>query len=221
VNEPTIAHAGPQSGAGDAGCGPRRASDEPRARIGLLTGPVGVGKTTVAERVVGLARRQGLACGGLLAPAMVNTCGQKVGIWGVGLLSGERRILARTDRDPSGLSPSGRSLGGPTVGPYSFDAAALDWSVGVVVGAIGACDLLIVDEIGKLELWQGIGLAPILPRLAAGEVERALVLVRESLLAELQVKLGAVKQVVFRISEENRGAAPRQILDNFNKKQED
>ena len=42
------------------------------ARIGLLTGPVGVGKTTVAERVAGLAQRQGLVCGGVLAPAMVN-----------------------------------------------------------------------------------------------------------------------------------------------------
>ena len=121
------------------------------ARIGLLTGPVGVGKTTVAERVVGLALRKGLVCGGLLAPAMVNSCGQKAGIWGMGIGTGERRVLARTDRD----------LGGPSIGLYSFDAAALDWAVGVVDGAIGACDLLIVDEIGKLELWRGIGLAPV------------------------------------------------------------
>jgi len=179
-----------------------------KARIGLLTGPVGVGKTTVTERVVGLARRQGLVCGGLLAPAMKNACGQKVGIWGVDIASGERRILARTDH----------GLGGPEIGPYSFDAAALDWSVGVVGSAIGACDLLVVDEIGKLELWQGIGLAPILARLAAGEAQSALVLVRESLLAELQATLGTVEQVVFRISEENRGTVPRQIVNELTKK---
>jgi nucleoside-triphosphatase THEP1 len=40
--------------------------------IGLLTGPVGVGKTTVAERVVSLAPMRGLDCAGLLAPAMVS-----------------------------------------------------------------------------------------------------------------------------------------------------
>ena len=136
-------------------------------RIGLLTGSVGVGKTTVAERVAGLARRQGIHCGGLLAPAMVNSCGQKVGIWGVDISTGERCVLARTDRD----------LGGPAIGFYSFDASALDWAVGVLDSAIGACDLLIVDEIGKLELWRGIGLAPVLPRLSAGEVERNLNLV--------------------------------------------
>jgi len=174
-------------------------------QIGLLTGPVGVGKTTAAERVVGLARRQGLTCGGLLTPAMKNSCGQKVGIWGVALPGGERRILARMDRD----------LEGPRVGAYSFDAGALDWAVGTLESALGACDLLVVDEIGKLELWRGTGLAPIVPRLAAGEAHRALVLVRESLLAELQDRLGEVEQVVFRIDKSNRGDLPPRVLEHL------
>jgi nucleoside-triphosphatase THEP1 len=175
------------------------------ARIGLLTGPVGVGKTTVVERVAGLARRQGIHCGGLLAPAMVNSCGQKAGIWGVDIGTGGRRVLARTDRD----------LGGPAIGLYSFDAAALDWAVGVVDSAIGACDLLIVDEIGKLELWRGIGLAPVLPRLSAGDAKRALILVRDSLLSELQARLGPVEQAVFRVREENRDALPTDVLSDI------
>jgi nucleoside-triphosphatase THEP1 len=172
------------------------------AQIGLLTGPVGVGKTAVAERVVGLARRQGLVCGGLLAPAMLNSCGQKAGIWGVDAGSGERRILARTDRE----------LGGPTVGPYSFDETALAWAASVVVSAIGACELLVVDEIGRLELERGLGLAPILPRLAAGEAPRSLVLVREYLLAELQSRLEPVGQMVFEVHEQSREELPPQIL---------
>jgi nucleoside-triphosphatase THEP1 len=175
------------------------------ARIGLLTGPVGVGKTTVAERVAGLARRQGIICGGLLAPAMVNSCGQKAGIWGMDIGTGERRVLARTDRD----------LGGPAIGFYSFDAAALDWATSVVDSAIGACDLLFVDEIGKLELWRGSGLAPVLPRLSAGEAKHALILVRDSLLSELQVVLDPVEQVVFWVRKESRDALPPDVLSDI------
>jgi nucleoside-triphosphatase THEP1 len=171
-------------------------------RIILLTGHVGVGKTTVAERVAGLALRQGLACGGLLAPAMKNACGQKAGIWGVDVATGERQVLARTDRD----------LGGPATGAYSFDAVSLEWALAVVAGAIDACDLLLVDEIGKLELWQGLGLAPILPHLAAGEAQRALVLVRESLLDELQGRLEGVETTVFEVQESNRNEMPAQVM---------
>jgi nucleoside-triphosphatase THEP1 len=178
--------------------------------IGLLTGPVGIGKTTVAERVAGLARRRGLACAGLLAPAIRNSCGQKLGIWGVDIHTGERRVLARTDRN----------LGGVAVGPYSFDARALSWATAVIdkvlSPAAGApCDLLVVDEIGKLELWHGTGLAPVLPRLAAGEARRSLILVRDSLLADLQSMLDPVEQVVFRVTEENRGDLAPRILESL------
>jgi nucleoside-triphosphatase THEP1 len=172
------------------------------ARLGLLTGPVGVGKTTVAERVVGLARRQDMICGGLLAPTMVNRCGQKVGIWGVDVRTGERRILARTERD----------LGGPEVGPYSFDTGALDWALTALERSLGACDLLIVDEIGKLELWKGIGLAPILPRLTSAEAGTTLILVRDFLLADLQAHLEPAQQVIFETSEENREALAARIF---------
>jgi nucleoside-triphosphatase THEP1 len=136
---------------------------------------------------------------------MVNRCSQKVGTWGVDVLGGERRVLARTDQD----------LGGPTVGPYSFDAVALDWAVDVVERAAGRCDLLVVDEIGKLELWQGVGLVAILPQLVSGKIERSLVLVRDFLLPELQSRLEPVEPTVFRVNEESRGELPPRVLGEF------
>lgn len=170
--------------------------------IGLLTGPVGVGKTTIARRAVDLARSRGAACGGLLAPALLDGCGQKVGIWGVDAGSGERRLLARTEAD----------LGGPSVGPYSFSAQALAWGVTVIGQALGRCDLVVVDEIGKLELWQDAGLAPVLPWLAAGRAGRALVVVRDSLLTDAQQRLGPAQQTVFWTDLENRDEMPARIV---------
>ena len=170
--------------------------------VALLTGPIGVGKTTVAERVAGSARRRGLACGGLLSPALVDACGQKVGIWAVDVATGERRVLARTDRD----------LGGPGIGPYSFDGAALQWALEVIEAAIPRADLVLVDEIGKLELWQSAGLAPVLPHLAAGEARRALVLIRESLLVELEARLEPLRPLVLAVGEQNRGEMPSRVV---------
>jgi nucleoside-triphosphatase THEP1 len=144
-----------------------------------------------------------VSCGGLLAPALKDSCDRKIGIWGVDVRSGARRILARIDK----------TLGGPSIGPYSFDQEAMAWAVAVVEKALGRCQLLVVDEIGKLELQHGTGLAPILPRLAAGEAERALILVRESLLADLQAKLGPGDPITFEISAETRGTLAPRVLE--------
>jgi nucleoside-triphosphatase THEP1 len=173
-----------------------------KPRIGALVGPVRVGKTTVAEHVAGLVRTQGLVCGGLLAPAIFDGCGQKVGIWGVDLRTGKRLTLARVDRE----------LGGPTVGPYSFDAAALTWAIDVIRRDAGECDLLVVDELGRLELEEGCGLAPVLPDLRARRDGHSLVLVRNSLLDLLRTALSPIELELFQVTEDNRQDLPSRIV---------
>ncbi|HIC93478.1 MAG TPA: DUF2478 domain-containing protein [Anaerolineae bacterium] len=169
--------------------------------IALLTGGIGIGKTTVCRRVVELARRRGYTCGGLLSLSLLDEGGAKVGIEALDLASGRRRLLARADRD----------LGGPRTEHYSFDAAALAWANSVLIGAVKAgCDLLVVDEVGPLELERGEGLAPALAEL--GGVPRALVVVRDALLGELRRRLRGHELAVFAVDEENRGALPSSIV---------
>jgi nucleoside-triphosphatase THEP1 len=171
--------------------------------IGLLTGAIGAGKTSAAGRVVDLARRQGIACGGILAPALLDASGAKVGISAVDLLSGERRTLAHMSQ----------TLGGPRVGPYCFDATVLAWAADAIELAIGRCDLLVVDEIGRLELESGIGLASILPRVAAEcSAQRWLVVVREELLPALRSRLGPAAPLIFELTPASRDALPAEIL---------
>jgi nucleoside-triphosphatase THEP1 len=95
--------------------------------------------------------------------------------------TGSGRGPSRTLRSTSETPPTGhrREPGGPRVGPYSFAPAALARALRVLRKAAtlrqacpernrraedtaAGCDLLIVDEIGPLELEQGKGFAPIL-----------------------------------------------------------
>jgi len=77
---------------------------------------------------------------------------------------------------------------------------------------MGQSELVLVDEIGKLELWRGEGLAPVLRLLEAGEAQRALVIVRQELLAELQARLAGVETVIFEVTADNRDGMPAHVL---------
>jgi len=212
----------------------------------LLTGRRGVGKTTICQAVAELARRRGYRPGGVITPALYacpelsrracpacpersrgeqsrRACptdwGLEIGNWeltkvgfeALDVGSGERWPLARTDQD----------LGGSRVGPYSFAPAALARALRVLRRAISAgCDLLIVDEIGPLELEQGKGFAPILDLLPVEGPTHTLIVVRPALLGPLLLRLrDAVRRpyrtgfTVFSVTEENRDELPLQIVE--------
>jgi nucleoside-triphosphatase THEP1 len=204
----------------------------------LLTGRRGVGKTTVCQAVAELARRRGYRPGGIITPAFYacsadrelgigNWKSTKVGFEAMDVGSGERWPLAHTDpstilRQGSGQGSGHRQkMGGPRVGPYSFDPAALARALAVLERAISAgCDLLMVDEIGPLELEQGKGFAPILDLLPVEGPTHTLIVVRPALLDPLLLRLrGAVRRpcrtgfTVFSVTEENRDELPLQIVE--------
>jgi len=179
----------------------------------LLTGGRGVGKTTVCQAVAELARQRGYRPGGVVTPALYDDHGVKVGLEAMDVSSGERWLLARTDPSPG----SGhRRESGPRVGPYSFDPAALARALKVLrKAATTECDLLMVDEIGPLELEQGEGFAPVLDLLPPGMPTHILIVVRPELLDALRLRLRSTSPTVFNVTRENRDALPRQIIEEL------
>jgi nucleoside-triphosphatase THEP1 len=199
----------------------------------LLTGRRGVGKTTVCQAVADLARRRGYRPDGVITPALYacpepfdftqdrrsrRACPAdwelgignweltKVGFEALDVGSGQRWPLAHTDRD----------LGGSRVGPYSFDPTALARALKVLERAISAvCDLLMVDEIGPLELEQGEGFAPILDLLPFEGPTHTLIVVRPALLGPLRLRLRDTESAVFSVTEENRDELPLRIVEKL------
>lgn len=172
----------------------------------LLTGERGVGKTTTCQAVADLARHRGYQPGGVITPAIYDGRGTKVGFEAVDVGNGERWPLARTDRE----------LGGPQVGSYSFDPDGLARALRVLKSAATAgCDLLMVDEIGPLELEQGQGFAPILDLLPVEGPTHTLIVVRPALLNRLLLNLRGTECTIFCVTEENRDKLPLQIVEEL------
>ena len=161
-----------------------------------------MGKTTVCRRVAELARGLGWDPAGVLAPALLGKDGLPVAYHVLMVSDGEQRLLARTDGD----------LGGPRTSRYSFDADVFSWVIGRLRAAISqGCDLLIVDEIGPLELEQGMGLAPILSDLSEGNFLLLLV-VRPELVGQLQKRLPDIPFRTVTVTQENCQALPDAIV---------
>jgi nucleoside-triphosphatase THEP1 len=169
----------------------------------LLTGERQVGKTTVCRQVAELARRLGYDPAGVLAPALLDKDELPVAYHALMVVDGEQRLLARADGD----------LGGPRTGHYSFSTDVLSWVIGRLRRAISqGCDLLIVDEIGPLELEQGEGLAPLLSDLPGGRLPPLLLVVRSELAGRLQKRLPDIPFRTFTVTQENRQALPDTIV---------
>jgi nucleoside-triphosphatase THEP1 len=163
--------------------------------IVLLTGERGVGKSTVCARLAYAARDAGWRVGGVVAMAVYDAVGEKVGIDLVDVASGERRRQASTVHD----------LGGPRVGRYFMSDEALRWGAGVALRAIReGCDLVLLDEIGPLELEQGGGVAPTLPALLEYPHVHAVIVIRPELLEQLRGRLAGLELSQHEVTLANR-----------------
>ncbi|MBC7233000.1 MAG: hypothetical protein H5T68_07165 [Chloroflexi bacterium] len=190
--------------------------------IAVLTGPVHIGKTTVCRAVADLVRQRGYCVRGILTPPILDKQEVRLGIEVLDLATGERRVLARV-RQPNDLpegpiepSKQGEEYNGPHVGPYHFDPEALQWGQDVVARAIGlGCDLLIVDEIGRLELEQNSGFNHVLDLLVTSVVPRCLLVVRDTLLDAFRRRVPDLEPIVFEVTVENRHTLPMEIAQRL------
>ncbi len=173
------------------------------ARILLLSACTNAGKTTACTRLVSQARRHALQVRGILALSPGSGDDPKGTIVALNLASGEERTLAE-------IRPDGKPR---TVGRYRFDPAVLEWALGSVLEALESpCDLVIVDEIGPLELLQGGGYAPALDRLASSPARAVLLVVRRELQAALEARLRELHPVTLELAADNREGMPARLL---------
>lgn len=137
----------------------------------IITGEVGIGKTTVCEKIVAVAKRLGCSCGGFLTPK------SNQGIVIIDIQTGESKPLASlTD-----------IYKGPCIGRYFFNPEGINFGIKAIDAGVSS-DILCVDEIGYLEL-KGEGFAKVLGIVTTGRVKNSILVIRKELLLEFLPRL--------------------------------
>jgi nucleoside-triphosphatase THEP1 len=165
-------------------------------RLVLLSGERASGKTTVCQQATSLAQREGLTCGGLLTLPRGDLVLDVVDV-----RNGDVRRLT---------VPAG-TAGAVQQGRFHFDPRALSWG-NETLAAATPCDLLVIDELGPLEIERGRGWSKAFDVLRRADYALAVVVVRPQLLARTQLKLPPGATTVLTITPENRLRRPQPIL---------
>lgn len=111
-------------------------------RLIFVTGPPGVGKTSVLLRAVNGLKDRGYMVGGMITHE-VREGGVRVGFEIMDFSTGQRGWLAHINQPT-----------GPKVSKYRVNLTDLDAiGVGSILDAVRNADIIIVDEIGPMELF--------------------------------------------------------------------
>jgi molybdopterin-guanine dinucleotide biosynthesis protein A len=153
----------------------------------LVIGESGSGKTSWCREYVDWQRESGSTIGGILSPA-IEQQGQRVGSNALDLLTGQEVPFAR-------LSPYRSFRGGEVVGGYTISRDGISFACSAIKRAVKSrCDLVVIDEVGPLEL-SGRGLMPVVESALASAVN-VLIVVRSSLKEALQRRFSQYEFVV-------------------------
>jgi nucleoside-triphosphatase THEP1 len=139
----------------------------------VVTGEIGIGKTTVCEKVIHMAKSLGYSCGGIITPK------SEEGIVIVDIKTGKRKALASISK----------VYQGPHTGKYFFNPEGIEFGIKAIDRGISS-DILFVDEVGYLEL-QGEGFVKILELIGAGKVKNSVLVIRKELLTAFSARLGS------------------------------
>jgi nucleoside-triphosphatase len=164
-------------------------------RLWIITGEIGAGKTVLCASLIDVFEDLGWQISGLRSPAIFEN-GEKTGIAVENLATGEIQKLAVHDYKPDGLEDDPIH--------WRFDPQVLAWG-NEVFAQITPTDLLVVDEIGPLEMKREQGWVNALRALDSRQYRQAILVMRPKLLALAQsrwqwastIAIDMVEQVPF------------------------
>jgi len=159
----------------------------------VVSGTVGIGKTTVCKKVSDLARSLGYNIGGIITYKAPDN-----GIIIEDVRTGKRKVLASINDIYTG----------PRTKRYFFNPKGIDFGIRAIESGTSA-DVLLVDEIGHLELG-GEGFTNVTKLVRAGEAANCILVIRQELLSTFLSQLESAP-LIFETTIGNRDRLPQEI----------
>ena len=180
------------------------------AGLVILTGERNVGKTTVCRKTVALAQARGYVCGGILTLSHADDVRDVLDV-----RSGCTRRLT-VEPDGAGTPDADSAV---VQGRFRFDPKAMTWGNDALARAT-ACHLLVVDELGPLEIERGQGWQKAFDVLRGNDFTLAIVVVRPELLEQAQRRLPTASTTILAVNARNRDGLPDLLLEILSKFQD-
>lgn len=162
----------------------------------IVTGTIGIGKTTVCKKVIDMARSDGYSCGGILTFKTPDG-----GLVIEDIQTGRKEKLASTEA----------IYEGPATKKYSFSTIGIQFGIRAIEQG-SALDILFIDELGQLEL-RGEGFSNVIDLVSTGKIQNLVAVIRKALLEFFLPSLGS--PVIFETTCENRDNLPGKIWASF------
>ena len=166
----------------------------------IVTGAIGIGKTTVCRKLIEIVQNQGYTCSGILTYKAADKS-----IIVEDIQSGERETLASINN----------VYHGPRTAKYSFNPKGIVFGIQAIDKGTSAA-LLVVDEMGHLEL-RGEGFAKVPELIRAGKVKNCILVMRSKLLSTFLPQLPTTP-LVFETTINSRHQLPQEIGSRLLKK---
>ncbi len=171
----------------------------------LLVGSSGAGKTWACLQIIQLATAQGKRVSGVVSlPSYTDQVKTEIILRDIG--SGKERTLARVAE--AGIEPD--------IGIWSFDPQTIAWGQDILMHT-PVSDLLVIDEIGPLEISLGKGLINALLALNRLNYQIAVVSLRPLLIEPLLKLLPDKYFYMFLLNSSTRDSIPHSVLFELNK----
>lgn len=159
----------------------------------IVTGAIGIGKTTVCEKVIKIAQMYGYSCGGIIT---YKTRDEDIVI---------KNIRTGTTSD---FASTSNIYDGPRTQKYFFNPEGIEFGIQAIEKGISS-DVLVVDEIGQLEL-SGEGFTNVIEQINSCKIKNCILVIRKTLLSDFLPRLG-VRTSVFETTIDNRNQLPMEI----------